>query len=306
MSIINSDRTYFYDLIIPECCNDLIDSKSNIYLNNAFNKQMYYSICTLSSKYLNKIYEDYSLAFDHNDALITFMMSYDNIFNYYTDFSYDDDTIPFMITFDKNGLLCQFIEPLSMINKLSTSKIRYVSYEVILNVYDKYNKKYAHSLLLLFDKTCKCMYVIDSCGTIDFLDKYVKYVYHCKNVESVLNSVFSRYAALINYIYEDSHNIFMGINVKIKSISQQKFFNGYCRAWSLFFQYIFSKVSDNFKTIKYLHNFSDYDLTYLNEIIEIFQVYIYHKYIKNNIPENIIFDSSTDDDIDNITNDNYG
>jgi len=299
------DNLCLYNEIIPEFYRNLTDFDENKSISEDFNKDIYKIICTLKAKYLNYISSHYSpnMAFNNDDNFMTFTMSFDKHFDYQTSYAYDEDeTVPFFITINKTGLICQFVEPLTMIQKLSNCDLRYLSYEVDFSDFIFKKSRSAHSVLVVFDQTLREMFLIDSNGTLDYFDtfsgclddkfihtnlaysSYSSYTKSSKIKKSLLES-FRKYGDLIGYKFKTNEelNLDLSINCRIKSSSQKDFFQGYCRAWSLYFQAILSNAPYNFDAIWYLQQFSNYDLKLLNEIIEMFQVYIYNKYLKNYI-----------------------
>lgn len=297
------DNLCLYNEIIPEFYQDLTNFDENKYMGEDFDRKIYKIICTLKAKYINYIASQYSpfMAFNNDDNFMTFTMSFEKQFDYQTSYTYDEnETVPFFITINKTGLICQFVEPLTMIQKLSNSNMRYLSYEVDLSdiIFKKSNS--AHSVLVVFDQASRESYLLDSNGTLDYFDTfsgcldnnklkntYSTYYKPSKIKDSLLES-FKKYSDLIGYKFKTTEelNLDLSINCRIKSSSQKDFFQGYCRAWSLYFQAILSNAPYDFDAIRYFQQFSQYDLILLNEIIEMFQVYIYNKYLKNIIAIN--------------------
>jgi len=291
------DNIFLYNEIIPEFYRNLTDFDENKFIDEDFNKQIYKIICSLKAKYLNNIISNYSpsMAFNNNDNFMTFTMSFDKQFDYQTSYNYDEnEIIPFFITINKSNLICQFVEPLTIIKKLSKSDLRYLSYEVDFSDFMLKRTKSGHSVLLVFDQSTREIYILDSNGTLDYFDTFLGCLDNQINprnptqppkIKSALLESFRKYGDLIGYKFKtnDELDLDLSINYRIKSTSQKDFFQGYCRAWSLYFQAILSNAPYNFDAIRYLQQFSQYDLKLLNEIIEMFQVYIYNKYLKDTI-----------------------
>ena len=296
------DNIFLYNEIIPEFYRNLTDFDENKFIDEDFNKQIYKIICSLKAKYLNNIISNYSpnMAFNNDDNFMTFTMTFDKQFDYLTSYNYDEnEIIPFFITINKSNLICQFVEPLTMIQKLSKSDLRYLSYEVDFSDFMLKRSRSAHSVLLVFDQSTREMYILDSNGTLDYFDSYLGCLDETSNqthqintsnqthpkIKNALLESFRKYADMIGYKFKtnDELDLDLSINYRIKSTSQKDFFQGYCRAWSLYFQAILSNAPYNFDAIRYLQQFSQYDLKLLNEIIEMFQVYIYNKYLKDTI-----------------------
>jgi hypothetical protein len=176
---------------------------------------------------------------------------------------------------NNTGLICNFPTIETIIDKLTKSKIRFVSYELVFSDILLQKKNSDHSVLLVFDKITKIIFIVDSNGTLNYFES------HNPDFQLTFNSALSYYASFINFTYITMYDLDLSINFnkKIKSESQKSFFNGYCRAWTLLFQIILSNAPDDFDFIMYLKEISTYNLNLLNELIEIFQVFIYNKFI---------------------------
>lgn len=301
------DNLIIYEYIVPNFYNELIDLNKNPYISDNFNEKIYKIISTLKVKYINEIIYNYcsTLAFNYLDKFITFIMAFPNEnslsskFNYHTKTDYDEnETIPFFITVNEVGLICQFPDKATIMNKLKKSKLRYVSYEMFFSDMLLQKKRPAHSVLLVFDKITQIMFIVDSNGTFNYFES----IENCK-IKQTLYSTMITYGAFIDFTYltMSELNFSIRINIKIESNSQKNFFNGYCRAWTLFFQTILINAPDNFDFIEYLKEISKYDLSLLNELIEIFQIYVYNKFlIKYNFK--VILDDSNSSNLSNLSN----
>lgn len=321
-----------YFNIIPRHAQNICDMDLNPYFTQEFTKKMYNTISRLKYKVINNVLKESKpgVTIGKNDLFVT--IRYDKMFNFefVTTSNYDsDESLPFHINIVKDLLIFDFLEPSSLLNKINNIGIsnndciyikeqRYCSFEMDLCATDltkdiKQNNSIAsHAVLLVFD-TLKCeAYICDSNGNMSYFDDYINFYNHIP-VSTYIHNMMDEYCKLINYKYirllEDS-KIHLCINTKINSPSQHDFFQGYCRGWSLYFQYILNNAESTFDMLKYLKQISLTNKNILNEIIELFQVYFLnianmsYKFNDDTTIEDLPYEEIDKLIIDNISKDN--
>ncbi len=311
---LNNISEYFN--IIPRHAQNICDMDLNPYFTQEFTKEMYSTISKLKYKVINNVLKESKpgITIGKNDIFVT--IRYDKSFNFefITTSNYDsDESLPFHINIVKDFLISDFLEPSSLISKLNnigisnnnsiyTMRQRYCSFEMDLcandltkNI-DTKNSVSLHSVLLVFDTLKHEAYICDSNSNMSYFDNHINFYDHIP-VSVFIHNMMDEYCKLLNYKYirllEDS-NINLCINTKINSQSQQDFFEGYCRGWTLYFQYILNNAESTFEMLKYLKQISLTNKDVLNEVIELFQVYFW------NIT-NIAYKISPDKLIDDFT-----
>ena len=252
--------------VLPDFCDNILDNK---WITEEFTKTIYNTICSMNPFHINKICKSYSkkIYFNSTDIIDSFIVTSNNDFNYHTSFTYvRKDTIPFCMIYN-NVLVCYFPSKKSILHKITTYNHKYLSYELDLHKQDEYS----HSLLLLFDTLLKEIYIINSNKTNNYIDN------------NLLITAITGYAEQIEYKFDNSKII----NLDINKTNNKSFVNGYCRAWTLLFQYIANNATDNFDFIQYIYIFIKYDADILNNIIESYHKYLYHTFIKQTKLESI-------------------
>ena len=264
-----------YKKIIPEKLKNIYSLDENCYLRDSLTKDQYDKICKLPKNQLKKWYKQINYIFDTNfkDIFNIFKINFKGEYEEITSCNnISNDNLPFHITILDDSLLCNFISQESLLNKIFLEENRYISYLIDLVTE---TKKAGHACLFVIDKY-KCeTFVIDSNGSLDYFND----IFEEYELNYFLHMAFEKYSNSIGFKYINllENNINLKINVKINSKKQADFFLGYCKGWSLFFQYLLNKSEPNFEIIDYLKILSSYkNLGPINELVEIFQVWFYN------------------------------
>ena len=263
-----------YKKIVPKHINSIVSMDDNPYYFYNFSKKIYKTISNISITHINGLYKrDNLVHYDEMDIFDTY--KYDRAYNLELIASsyYSDEMIPFHISLVNGDIIADFINTGSLNDKMKRMTKRYCSFEVnicINNLLIENERLTYHSMLFVFDTKNRQAYICDSNNNM-----FLTY-------DVYLHNLFSEYCSMIDYkyirLFDDMH-IKLEINKKISSVSQKKFFQGYCRGWTLYFQYILNMVDNNFEILEYIRFISNCHLNILNEIIEIFQVYFYNNYL---------------------------
>lgn len=272
LKIKNIDK---YKQIIPKELHILFDPTFNYSLYKSLNEKAYDTICKLPHNVISKIISTLqtSILFEDMELFNVFKMNFNKDLEIITSYNFvSEENIPFHIEIYEDNLICDFPDTCTLQNKLDKSKSRYISYELILKCL---HSESSHSVLLVFDTKKYETYVIDTNGDLSYFDEddvCQSSVFLPKSY--YLHLFLTRYSELLGFKYNNISNVNTCINVKIKSKSQKKFFDGYCRGWTLFFQHITLVVQDNdFNFIQFIKKFCSKNKKILNEIVEIYQVY---------------------------------
>jgi len=265
-----------YKKIIPKELHFLFDPIFNNSFCKSLSEKDYDVICKLPHTVISRVISTLqpSLLFEETELFNVFKMKFNGDLEIITQYNFvPDENTPFHIEIYQNNLICDFPDICTLQDKLNKHNSRYISYELVLSCP---TNKSSHSVLLVFDIKNFETYVIDSSGDLSYFDD------DCLDdlddnslpINSYLHLFLTKYSELLGFKYNNLSTINTCINIKIKSKSQKKFFEGYCRGWTLFFQHITLIVQDNdFNFIKFVKRFCSKNKRILNEIIEIYQVY---------------------------------
>jgi len=290
MSIIDIrfDHMQLYNNILPKFYDELVNLDKNPYFCNDLTSNIYNKIISLDAKICNQIntimFPD--ISFNNNDKFFTGCVDYNGKFDVNIFYNFDKETLPFYVVINKNGIICQLIDPNTLNNKLNFYTGRYLPYELIFIDPIIKQTHSAHSILLIFDKLERIIYVFDPNGNFGYFDEIMSNLADKINInitskfESLFFKLLTQYASMIDFYFDPlTSNISVNLNKKITSECQKSFFQGYCRPWILFLQNILLKSPIEFDIKDLINILTAIDDNVANEIIEIFQVYFYNKYI---------------------------
>ncbi len=267
-----------YTILISKGLKHIYSLEENYYLREQFTEKQYEFMRRMSYYALKKWYRQINYPFDikNTDIFNIFKINFDNTVEQITSCNCieGENSYPFHITILDNSLLCNFISHESLLNKIFSNEKRYASFLVDLKTEAI---EAGHNCLFVIDKLKTECYVIDSNGSLDYFNDLID----THDVSYFLHKSFEDYASSIGFKYINllERNINLKINVKIDSPKQAEFFRGYCKGWSLYFQYLLFKCDDNFDILGYITLMSSFIAFYsgtINELIEIFQVWLYH------------------------------
>lgn len=225
------------------------------------------------NNYLKKVYPSYSLNNDDNFITLKYDFNTFSLEPIAETFGYrEDENVPFCVNILDDSLVFDFIHFESLQGKINNCPNRYLGLEITLisNL-----KKDAHSVLFVFDKNLMTSFVIDSNGNkLVYFDDFqfnsvLKISEHLKNA-------LSQYSNMLGFNYvslADDLNIDLSINEFILNDKQKKFFKGYCRGWSYYFQAMIMKneKNDSFDLLEEIKKINRENVSDLNEVIQNFQ-----------------------------------
>lgn len=259
--------------IVPNHLSDIYSFDKNPNIRDHLEKDQYDMICSLSNDKLNKWYKtkDFKCAIEKSDIFdISKLNFFGEFIEEITSCEHTvENSFPFHVTILNDGLLTNFINPNSFLDKIFSTDKRYVSF-IIDFVSDL--KTVGHAALFVVDKFKGECYVIDPNGSMNYFNSLID-DFKC---DYFLHKIFESYAKKIGFEYVDLINkdIDLVINIKINSKKQRDFFKGYCKGWALYFQYVLHEAPDDFEMVTYLKNLATYvNLGPMNELVEIFQVW---------------------------------
>lgn len=263
---INSD--------VPCGMKFIYDFDTNPYLLEKFHSPIYNTISRLPYSIQQNIQKKYNRinCIDEKDDFITFKVNYNETIDIITQSKYvKNESFPFHFNLVDDGILCDFIDTTSLEDKLFASSKRYMAFDVDF-VSDL--KDSGHSILVVFDKVKRTCYLLDSNGSLSYFDDKELGFLDYKNL---VHKTMEFYCNLLAYEYIILKNIGIDIciNYKINTGYQQKFFEGYCKGWTLFFIIMLLNSPDTFEFTDYLKKFKNYSINEINMIVEIFQVWLY-------------------------------
>jgi hypothetical protein len=265
-----------YKKIIPENLKNIYSLEENYYLRDQFSEEQYNKISRLSYNQLKKWNKkiNFNLDIENTDFFNIFKINFNNTEEDITSCNCieGENSYPFHLTILNDSLLCNFISQESILNKIFSTDNRYSSFLIDLVTE---TKNAGHNCLFVIDKIKTECYIIDSNGSLDYFDNIIDGY----QTSYFLHKAFENYANTIGFKYVNllERKINLKINIKINSNKQSKFFKGYCKGWSLYFQYLLFKCDDNFEIIDYISTLNSYkNLGPVNELIEIFQVWFYN------------------------------
>lgn len=239
-------------------------------IENTFNEDIYDSICSLHYDNLNEINYliEPSLCYDSEDECYSYIYNLkDNLYYFNSQFEFNPNKEAFNIKVDDEFIICNFISPLIIHDKLIQYENRYYTIEVNLE-----NKGESHSVLFVFDTYKRQSFVIDSNSNLNFC----KYEFEGNIISHYLHRIFKHYSNGVDYNYKKIDRYNFIVNYKLESDSQKQFFDGYCRAWSFYF--IILVNNNEIDLLKYIKELGKMDINILNSFIEKFQVYFYNKF----------------------------
>ncbi len=271
---------YINQECVPDQIKFLYDLDTNPYYLEEFDEKIYTILSSIPYTIVNSINKCITPwnSVHSTDMFLTFKMNRDtNSIDIITQSEYiEGENFPFHFNFMDDGLICDFIDPTSFENKLMHSSKRYSCWDVDF-VSDI--KKSGHSIIIIFDTKTRTSYLLDSNGTLCYFNIPELGIFNTE----LIHKTIEFYSNLLsyNYIRLDDLNINFKSNYKIISPFQKPFFNGYCKGWTLFFQYLLLVSPDNFDFIEFMKKFQEIDSSILNQLVEIFQVWYYWSFKLN-------------------------
>jgi hypothetical protein len=266
---------YVYQESVPEPIKFIYDLETNPNYLKELDENIYNIIRRLPDECVDKInnYINPSNSQCDDDIFLTFKTNRDtDSIDIITQSKYvKEESTPFQFNLFDDGIVCDFLDPDTFENKLSSSSTRYISFDA---VFASDLKESAHSVLIIFDTKTRSCYFLDSNSDLCYLDYPELDIYNSELVHKSME--FYSGLLLYNYVRFNDLDIEFRTNFRINSQFQKSFFKGYCRGWTLFFQYLLLVSSESFEFINFMKTFQETDILILNQLVEIFQVWYYH------------------------------
>lgn len=236
-----------------------------------FTEKIYDDICKIKysqmNEYLGKMNKNYKLQSNDEFIIFKYVFHDNSIENITTNYYLDNQNCPFHIDILDESLVCDFLHPESLKLKLTENNKRYYGLEL---VYNNSTLTTGHSVLFVFDTFLNMSYIIDSNYNNDFFDNIVE-------SSNCINEVCKYYSSLIEYDFIDLHSLELAIDLNKRCYSQKPFFKGYCRAYTLLFQYLIM-TDDDLDIIELLEKLNSMDIEVIMDMVENFHPII-HKLI---------------------------
>lgn len=268
---------YAYKQSVPEHINFIYDIETNPHYLEEFNDQIYKTISRIPYKIIDSINNCINPwnSISNNDMFLTFKMNRDNnSVDIIAQSEYvKGENFPFHFNLIDDGIVCDFIDPTSFENKLINSPNRYISFDVDF-VSDI--QKAGHSILIIFDTKTRTCFLLDSNGSLSYFNHPELGIFNT----DLIHKTMEFYSGLLSYKYIKLGDLHINFkpNYKINSQFQKSFFIGYCKGWTLFFQYLLLVSPYSFEFVEFIKNFQQTDNQILNQLVEIFQVWYYRSF----------------------------
>lgn len=273
---------------VPYFMRHIYDIDTNPYLLEKFTKELYSNISSTiyginELKFFEKMCPGISYIPKNKNTTI-----YDSNLNIINTFEspylygvFNNNQLSFCYDKSTKQTKCKSFNLINTLDEINKCSRRYICYELVFIV----KNNCGHSIALMLDKKTSECYIIDSNNNNTFEMKMQSKEYpkiidkHIKYITDFLG---------FNLISLEERNIELNVNSKIKHHTQQKFFRGYCRGWTIFFIIMAGLAPDDFEMLDFLMNFQIVPLQISNQIIQIFQVwYVYTANLEKKNPKEI-------------------
>ncbi len=256
---LREEREFMHRHLIENLGSYILPTMFRENYKDNFSKKLYQKLLTMSynqiNNYLSELDTNYQLT--NKDNLVTLTFDYETknceiVMQHNINLK---EEYPYRINRISNVFYGDFLEPAVLEEKLMKNTSRYFSLELIFA-----EDKSAHSVLLTFDTHNLTCFIIDSSNSSFFKG------FDHREIE---RSMIGFYTSLIGYTYIQLHDINSGISVNNKTKNQKDFFIGYCRGYTLLFQYIMIK-EENIDILELLRNMKKLELDVIMDIMENF------------------------------------
>ena len=266
---------YVYQESVPEPIKFIYDLETNPNYLKELDEKIYNIIRRLPNECVDKINNHINPSNSQcdDDIFLTFKINRDtDSIDIITQSKHvKEESSPFQFNLFDDGIVCDFLDSDTFENKLSSSSTRYISFE---GVFASDLEESGHSVLIIFDTKTRSCYFLDSNSDLCYLDYPELDIYNSELIHKSME--FYSGLLLYNYVRFNDLDIEFKTNFSINSQFQKSFFKGYCRGWTLFFQYLLLVSPETFEFIDFMKTFQETDILIMNQLVEIFQVWYYH------------------------------
>jgi hypothetical protein len=272
------NNMYIYQHSVPDFVKIIFDMDTNPYYLIELDENTYSTLAKLPHYKINKITqilnEENSLNSDDMFITLKVINNDPSSIEIVTHCKYNPyEHTPFHYNLLDDGLLCDFIDPISLQDKIIITKTRYLTYDV--NLFSEIQTA-GHSIIVIFDTYAQTAYLLDSNGSFDYFNNSKLGINHTE----LIHAAMEYYCIMIGYKYTKltKQCIKYQSNHKINSVFQKPFFKGYCVGWTMFFKYMLANAPDTFEFIQFIKDFQHTDIGILNQLVEIFMVWYYNSF----------------------------